>query len=150
MTVHICAVTKNLSLLIHSGHRSLWSLHDDEAMTVCVISILVRSGVKSRVRAIVSRVNTSLMFRYFMHVIKSRMHRGACAWLTWMLCCSSSIFSASEASYPFTECPSQVGEVVKEFSVEMAPVLLKAATGGAASDFLRVEAFHLWGGMLQR
>lgn len=45
---------------------------------------------------------------------------------------------------------AQVEEVVKRFPDDMVPVLVKAATGAAVSDFLRVEAFRLVGDVLRR
>ncbi|CAN0178962.1 unnamed protein product [Ectocarpus sp. 6 AP-2014] len=44
----------------------------------------------------------------------------------------------------------QVEEVVKRFPDVLSPVLVKAAQGAAASDFLRTEAFSLLAGVLQR
>lgn len=44
----------------------------------------------------------------------------------------------------------QVEEVVKRFPDVLSPVLVKAAQGAAASDFLRTEAFSQLAGVLQR
>ena len=44
----------------------------------------------------------------------------------------------------------QVEEVVKRFPGVLSPVLVKAAQGAAASDFLRTESFRLLAGVLQR
>lgn len=45
---------------------------------------------------------------------------------------------------------TQVEEVVRRFPAVLVPVLVKAATGAAASDFLRTEAFRLTSDVLQR
>lgn len=44
----------------------------------------------------------------------------------------------------------QVDEVVARFPEDVVPVLVAAATGSAASDFLRTEAFRMLGNILQR
>lgn len=45
---------------------------------------------------------------------------------------------------------TQVEEVVRRFPAVLVPVLVKAATGAAASDFLRTEAFRLMSDILTR
>lgn len=75
------------------------------------------------------------------------MHVGLVFGVQYMLMCF--VFTVHVRCLPRLR-DAQVEEVVKLFPDEMMPVLVKAATGAAVSDYLRVEAFELVGGVLQR